>query len=380
MKTILITGGAGFIGQKLSFNLIKNGYKIRIYDNLSPQVHNGNDLPDYIKNHADIYEADIRDKDKLRQALVGVDCVVHFAAETGTGQSMYEIEKYFSVNVQGTATLVDLIQNDPAGKNIKKIIVASSRSIYGEGLYKCKVHGDFYPPKRNDIDVLNGNFDFHCKLCNERLLSFATPESAILNPISFYAITKQTQEEMILLFAKTKGINGFALRYQNVYGPGQSLKNPYTGILAVFSSLARSNMPLNIFEDGEESRDFIYIDDVVDATISAINFHQNFVGPLNIGSGTRTNVLTLAKKIKDYFLSQSPINISGEFRRGDIRHNSANIELAENLLNFKPKVNIDDGLKKFLDWVRNEKIDNLAYDKSIDELNKYNLLIKSTKQ
>ena len=373
---ILITGGAGFIGRHLALRLLKEGHQIRILDNFNPQIHEHEILPNNLKNHTEIIKADIRNRDAMKKALIGIDQLVHYAAETGTGQSMYDVERYFSVNVQGTATLIDLIQGDPCGKNISSIIVASSRSIYGEGLYHCDDHGNHYPSGRENKDILVGRFNFNCPYCKKEIISYPTPENATLNPLSFYAITKLTQEQSILLFAKNKGINSFALRYQNVYGPGQSLKNPYTGILAVFSTLARQNLSLNIFEDGKESRDFVYIDDVVEVTTRALNYRKNFVGALNVGFGEAESVLSLADKVKSFYNSQSEIKITGEYRKGDIRHNRADISRLLNVLKFKPKISVDEGIKSFLSWASNEPIYEIAYEKSIQELKNNHMFIK----
>jgi dTDP-L-rhamnose 4-epimerase len=374
---ILITGGAGFIGKHLATRLLEEGNEVRILDSFNSQIHECEDLPKFLQNNIDLVKGDIRNRDLLRKALKNINKVVHYAAETGTGQSMYDIEKYFDVNVQGTATLIDLMQNDQSGKDIDSVVVASSRSIYGEGLYRCKEHGDFYPLGRKDQDILEGQFDLICPECKKEMASYPTPESGKPNPLSFYAITKLTQEQAILLFAKNKGINGFALRYQNVYGPGQSLKNPYTGILAVFSSLARQNLPLNIFEDGMESRDFVYIDDVVEVTSRALNYKDRYVGSLNVGSGEAESVLSLAEKIKSFYRSNSPIKITGEYRKGDIRHNRADIEKLFNVLKFKPEISLKYGIDLFLRWANNEPIHQISYEKSIQELKDSQMLIKA---
>jgi len=374
-KTILITGGAGFIGRHLCVRLIKDGHRIRIIDNFNRQIHDNESLPEFIKNNVDLFQGDIRDKDLLKKALNNVQQVVHFASETGTGQSMYEVEKYFSTNVLGTAILLDLIQNDECGNRIESLVVASSRSIYGEGLYACKEHGHIYPLGRNHKDFLDGNFDPKCPHCGNNLKSLATTEDATLNPLSFYAITKLAQEQSILLAAKNKEINGFALRYQNVYGPGQSLKNPYTGILAIFSTLARQHLPINIFEDGVESRDFVYIDDVVEATVKCLSHNGSYIGPFNVGFGSAESVLSVANKIKGFHGSKSQINLTGDYRKGDIRHNYADIRLLKKIIGFAPQVPFEKGINFFLNWSKNEPIYNIKYSQSIQELKNSNMFI-----
>jgi dTDP-L-rhamnose 4-epimerase len=366
---VLITGGAGFIGQRTARALLLQGAKVRILDNFSQQIHTTESLPDDLKDHVEVIKADIRDRDALRRALPGVETVVHLAAETGTGQSMYEIDRYFSVNVQGTATLLDLLQNDECGKSLCSIVAASSRAVYGEGAYRCSAHGTVFPEQRTRERMSEGAFEPVCPTCESPVSLLPTPESAPFMPMSIYGLTKQVQEQAVLLFARTRGMNGFGLRYQNVYGPGQSLKNPYTGILAVFSNLARQNQGIEIYEDGLESRDFVYIDDVVEATIRSINFSGQFVGALNVGSGQGTSVQTVAQEIKAYFDSSSPIKTTGAFRMGDIRHSIADVSKLKQVLGFMPGVPFAQGLASFLNWAAEQpREDKAAYLRSVHEL------------
>jgi len=375
MKKILITGGAGFIGQRLARTLISTGSQVRIIDSFSPQIHAVNELPKDLACEVELIKADIRDREALKVALSGVDTVVHLAAETGTGQSMYEIDKYFSVNVQSTATLLDLLQNDLNGVAIRNLVVASSRAVYGEGAYLCKDHGTVYPDQRERQNLEVGNFEPLCPTCGANVSLMATPEVAPFKPMSFYGLTKQVQEQAILLFGQTHGINAFGLRYQNVYGPGQSLKNPYTGILAVFSNLARQNQPIEIYEDGNESRDFVYVDDIVEATARCVNFTGKFVGTLNVGSGKPTSVMTVAEEIKRYFGSTSSIGVTGKFRVGDIRHNIADVTRIQTLLDFTPKISFSEGLSRFLDWATQIPAeDKEAYIRSVSELSSRGLM------
>ncbi len=368
-KSILITGGAGFIGQHLTTRLLEMGFSVRVLDSFHPQIHANDTLPASLAGKVDLIKADIRDREAMRVALSDVDAVVHLAAETGTGQSMYEIDRYFSVNVQGTATLLDLLQNDNCAKNVRSIVVASSRAIYGEGAYQCVVHNTVYPDQRMYEEMVDGKFEPTCPQCGAQVSMLPTSEQAPFKPISMYGLTKQVQEQAVLMFARTRGINGFGLRYQNVYGPGQSLKNPYTGILAVFSNLARQNQPIEIYEDGEESRDFVYIDDVIEATVRSINYPGNFVGALNIGSGQATSVMTVAQEIKKFFNSKSAIGVTGAFRVGDIRHNIADVSLTNELLGFIPNVSFKQGLSNFLNWALDEPVeDKAAYTRSVNEL------------
>lgn len=367
--TILITGGAGFIGQRLARTLVSQGASVRILDNFNPQIHAEPKLAEDLVDCVELIAADVRDRLAMARALTGAHAVVHLAAETGTGQSMYEIERYFSVNVQGTATMLDLLQSQQCGNSLRVIVVASSRAVYGEGAYRCPSHGIVFPEQRTRKAMSSGHFEPICPQCSGSLSLLATPETAPFMPMSMYGLTKQVQEQAVLMFARTRGINGFALRYQNVYGPGQSLKNPYTGILAVFSNLARQHQPIEIYEDGFESRDFVYIDDVVEATRLSINFPGDYVGALNIGSGEPISVMTVAQRIRAHFASNSSIAVTGAFRVGDIRHNVAEVGLTKKVLGFVPATRFEEGLTSFLQWAETQpEQDKSAYLRSVSEL------------
>lgn len=371
---VLITGGAGFIGQKLAARLISAGISVRILDNFNPQIHSKSELPSALAKSVDLIRADIRDAGAIKHAMNDVDCLVHLAAETGTGQSMYEISRYFDVNVQGTAAILEYIQNiKPDG--LRNIVIASSRAVYGEGSYFCGEHKNIFPGERLKSNMCKQIYEPSCPICGAKVSLLPTSEASPFMPMSVYGLTKQVQEQATLMVAKNLGINAFALRYQNVYGPGQSLKNPYTGILAVFSNLARQNKDIEIYEDGLESRDFVYIDDVVDATMGAINYVGEFNGALNVGSGISTNVIKVATEIKKYFKSSSQINVTGDFRIGDIRHNIADITKIKKLLDFSPKFVFENGLKIFLDWATSQEITDISlYLKSISELQNHGLM------
>lgn len=376
-EMVLVTGGAGFIGSYLVARLLAAGYRVRVLDNLSPQVHTnvGSSL-DWLKsNNIEFINDSVLSVEALRKALEGVNVVVHLAAETGTGQSMYEISRYFEVNVQGTANLLDIIQNNRDASSVRSIVLASSRAIYGEGSYACSKHGIVYPESRSHESMSSGDFELNCPYCGIKLTFVETDENAPFRPLSTYGLTKQVQEQAVLMFAKTNKINGFAFRYQNVFGPGQSLKNPYTGILAVFSNLARQGEPIEVYEDGLESRDFVYIDDTVEATMRAIDYDDSYVGALNVGTGIAVPVLTVAQEINRYFGGKSEIKVSGAFRFGDIRHNKASTTRLESVLNFKPSTIFLDGLHKFLDWAENQQPeDKFAYRKSVLELQERGLM------
>ena len=369
MGKILITGGAGFIGSNLSLKLIEKGYDVTVFDNLSPQIHGeegDSSLFKSIEGKVNFIKGDVRIKEDWFSALKGMDVVVHLAAETGTGQSMYEVQKYVDTNINGTAILLDYLVNEK--HNIKKVVIASSRAIYGEGKYGCEEHGIVFPEERKELDLLAGNYEPHCPVCGTALKVVPTDENSKIHPSSLYGITKQNQEQMVLNICGSIGISAVAFRYQNVYGPGQSLKNPYTGILSIFSTQIRNGNNINIFEDGLESRDFVYIDDVVDATIKGIEYDSCSNEIFNVGFGEATTVLEVAETLKELYDSDIEINITGNFRLGDIRHNFADLSKIKEKLQFEPKFNFRNGVQKFVDWVKKQEINQDNYSQSIKEL------------
>jgi|TARA_B110000003_G_C16651264_1_gene534203 dTDP-L-rhamnose 4-epimerase len=375
MKKILITGGAGFIGSNLARRLFDNGYKVTILDNLSKQIHGENQnspLFNSVKNIATFIKGDVCCKEDWDKALIGQDAVVHLAAETGTGQSMYEISRYNEVNILGTTHLLDILANKQ--HSVKKIIIASSRSIYGEGKYICPQDGIVYPNDREVADMEKGKFNPICNNCGSILTLCATDENSKIHPSSIYGITKHQQEQMVLLMGKALKIPVVALRYQNVYGPGQSLSNPYTGILSIFSTRLLNGNDIDIYEDGLESRDFVYIDDVVSATILALEKevadHQVF----NVGSGVPTTVSKVANTLKSLYDSDVNISVSGKYRLGDIRHNYADLSKIENVLGFIPKFDFVTGLTFFVNWVKTQEVVEDNYDKSVAELRNKGLI------
>lgn len=369
MSKILITGGAGFIGSNLSLALINRGHEVVVLDNLSPQIHG--EIPEHsvllnsIIDKVKFIRGSITDVALLKQALLGVDVVVHFAAETGTGQSMYEIQRYVDVNIGGTAKLLDVLVNQ--SHQVKKVVIASSRSIYGEGKYNSQKYGIVFPVHRNDNDLQQGKFEVSYMDDNDLKL-LATSEDSKIHPSSVYGITKQNQEQMIMTVCPTIGIAPVAFRYQNVYGPGQSLSNPYTGILSIFSTQIRNNKSINIFEDGHESRDFVFIDDVVNATVLGIEQDEANGQIFNVGSGVATSVLKVAQTLIAKLGIDVDLNITGNYRLGDIRHNFADLTHIKNMLGFEPKHNFDTGISAFTNWVTQQEIKTSNYERSINEM------------
>ena len=369
-KNILITGGAGFIGSRLALSLVAKGHNVRVLDSLASQIHGAepesSPLFRSIQGKVEFFRGSVTSRDDLKKVLPGMDTVVHLAAETGTGQSMYAIQHYTDVNIGGTALLLDMIANEPFP--VKKIVVASSRAVYGEGKYHCSQHGTVSPFLREAKDMERGDFAVHCPLCGVPAQLVASDEETPVRPASVYGITKLTQEQMVLMVGKALGISALAFRYQNVYGPGQSLSNPYTGILSIFSTRIRNGSGINIFEDGKESRDFVFIDDVVAVTASGIEYPEPIVDVFNVGSGVATDVLTIANTLQDLLGAAVPVEISGQFRVGDIRHNVADLAKVRATLGFEPSVSIEEGLRQFVAWVKEEEVQVDRYEESLREL------------
>ncbi|WP_299568287.1 NAD-dependent epimerase/dehydratase family protein [uncultured Shewanella sp.] len=369
-KNVLITGGAGFIGSNLALKLLENGCNVTVLDNLSPQIH-GDDpelSPLYmsIKGKVRFIRGTVESREDWENSLIDIDTVVHLAAETGTGQSMYQIQRYSDVNIRASAIFLDLIANKEY--NITKMIIASSRSIYGEGKYRCSEHGIVYPNARVDLDMDSGDFNVKCPICSVDVELLATDEESKIHPSSIYGVTKQVQEQMFMITGQSAGIPTVSLRFQNVYGAGQSLSNPYTGILSIFSTRIKNDNDINIFEDGLESRDFVYIDDVVDSIVLSISRDEANYQIFNVGSGVCTSVMTVANSLKNIYNSNSEIKISENYRIGDIRHNVADLELIKSKLGFVPKVDFATGLEKFTSWVNQQEVQADLYESSIAEM------------
>lgn len=385
MERVLITGGAGFIGNAVVKELNKEKrFEIIVLDNFSEQIHGKHYENSYlyknIMNKCRIIKGDVRNKNDVEKALEGVDYIIHLAAETGTGQSMYEINRYTDVNIMGTSNLLDVILNKKL--KIKKIILSSSRSVYGEGMYYCKNHGIVVPMSRNIDDMKSGDFATKCPICCQDVELRPTTEECKLNPISYYAYTKLAQEKMLETMCPMMEIPYTIFRYQNVYGAGQSLNNPYTGILSIFSKLLLQNKPLNIFEDGEESRDFVHVSDVAAITCNAIKNLAMDYQHINVGCGESVTVREVATTFKEFYSSSSEINITGDFRKGDIRHNIADINKVKKLCGFEPGYNFRKGMEEFTSWVIEENsankllISDGEFERSLEEMKEREILIQ----
>ncbi|MGD9562037.1 MAG: NAD-dependent epimerase/dehydratase family protein [Pyrinomonadaceae bacterium] len=353
---ILVTGGAGFIGSHLVDALVQRGHRVRILDSIVEQVHGG-EVPGHLNPVAEFIRADVCDAEAVTKALDGIDVVYHEAAEVGVGQSMYEIVRYVKANDLGTAVLLEEMIKRPG--QFKKLVVASSMSIYGEGAYECGNCGERVDPfLRSDEQLAEHNWNFSCEKCGGELKPIGTPENKPLFPTSVYAVSKQDQEQYCLAVGRAYKIPTVAFRYFNVYGTRQALSNPYTGVCAIFSSrLLNDQRPL-IFEDGEQSRDFVHVSDIVQANLLALETDKGDFQTMNIGTGRATSVREIAELLAKGLGKQIGPEIVGKYREGDIRHCVADISSARELLGYEPKVALENGMEELLAWVSNQEADD----------------------
>jgi dTDP-L-rhamnose 4-epimerase len=350
-KEILITGGAGFIGSHLADELLAHGYRVRVLDAMLDQVHGDAKRPAYLHPDVDLIQGDVTDRRVVAAALRGVDAVYHFAARVGVGQSMYEIEQYTDTNDRGTAVLMETLINQP----VERLVVASSMSVYGEGLYQ-----------RQDGTVVEGKDRSLWQLAvgkwevlgpsGEILLPLPTPEMKTPSLASVYALSKYVQEQMCHIVGRAYNIPTVALRFFNVYGTRQALSNPYTGVLAIFASRLLNDRPPLIYEDGLQKRDFVNVRDVVRACRLAIETPGIAGETFNVGSGNAYTVRELAERMAAV-LNKTEIvpQITGKYRAGDIRHCFADITKARQLLDYQPEVTLEDGLRELVGWLGGQR-------------------------
>lgn len=353
-KNVLVTGGAGFIGSHLVDALVEKGHNVRILDNLDPQVH-GQDrlLPDYLNAEAEFICGDVRDRDVLEQALERVEVVFHHAAAVGIGQSMYQIRRYIDVNTLGTATLLDVLAN--GRHRTEKLLIASSMSVYGEGKYSCEECGVVFPILRSSAQLSAREWAMKCPSCGCTVRSLPTDEGKPLKPTSTYAVSKRDQEELCLCIGRAYGIPTVALRYFNVYGPRQSLSNPYTGVVAIFASRVLNGMPPIIYEDGQQSRDFVHVSDIVQANLLAMESEKANYQVFNVGTGRPVTIVHIAEMLCEMLNSCVSPQITGQYRAGDIRHCYADVSKIEDVAGSAPKVQFADGIMGLLDWFREQQ-------------------------
>jgi dTDP-L-rhamnose 4-epimerase len=362
MKT-LVTGGAGFIGSHLVRTLLDRGDEVVVLDLLEPQVHGDTevDLPDGVE----LLVGDVGEPAVVDRALEGVDQVVHLAAAVGVGQSMYEIARYTELNTMATARFLErLVEARPL---IQRLVVASSMSIYGEGEYECEEHGSVAPPPRTEDQLLARAWELECPTCRGTLRPVGTSEAKALNPTSIYAITKRDHEEMCLVTGAAYGIPSVALRFFNVYGPGQALSNPYTGVAAIFASRLLNGKAPMIFEDGRQSRDFTHVSDIVQGILLALESESAVGHALNLGTGRATSVDVVARVLADGMgVDLEPIR-NYQYRAGDIRHCFAEPSRARELLGFEAEVGFEEGMTELVAWLEDqEALDRI--DRATSEL------------
>ncbi|MBN1493567.1 MAG: GDP-mannose 4,6-dehydratase [Candidatus Omnitrophica bacterium] len=350
MTTILVTGGAGFIGSHLVDALIERGDAVTVFDNLEPQVHGESGAPPaYLNPNARFIKGDVCDGEALKDVIAGHEVIFHQAARVGVGQSMYQIARYMETNTQGTANLFDIVVNNYKD-TIKKIVVASSMSIYGEGLYICSSCGDIVAGLRSDDQMAKGHWEQICPLCGKDVKPSQTPESKPLDATSVYALSKKDQEELTLMLGKNYGIPTVALRYFNVYGPRQALSNPYTGVCAIFSARLKNDNPPIIYEDGLQSRDFVSVYDIVAANILAMEKDEANYQSFNIGTGKATTILDIANVLARLYGKTITPLIERKYRAGDIRHCVADITKAKKILGYTPRVRFEKGMEDLVAW------------------------------
>ncbi len=346
---VLVTGGAGFIGSHLVETLLARGARVRVLDTLDPQVHgSGCTVPRWLPDQVEFLHGSVTDREMVAQALQGVRAVVHLAAVVGVGQSMYEVERYVRNNVQGTAVLLDALVNE--GYPVARLVVASSMSIYGEGRYRCRACGPVAPGLRPLSQLRGRLWEMRCPSCRASVEGVPTDEDKPVMPTSVYAVTKRDQEELCLCVGRAYNIPTVALRLFNVYGPRQSLSNPYTGIGAIFASRLLNDQPPLIFEDGRQSRDFIHVSDVAEAFCLAMDKTEVADVALNVGTGRPTTVAQMADLISAAVGSTRKAEIVEKSREGDIRHCVADNAKARSLLGFLPKVSLEEGIADLAHW------------------------------
>jgi dTDP-L-rhamnose 4-epimerase len=345
MDTILVTGGAGFIGSHLADELLERGYGVRVLDALTEQVHGGVERPDYLSEDVELIVGDMRDRGLVREAVDGADAVVHLAARVGVGQSMYELAEYVGANSHGTAILLEALLDRP----VRKLLVASSMSIYGEGAYEPAPAAE-----RTKADLEARRWEPR-GANGEGLTPLPTPETKPPANSSVYALTKYDQERMCLVFGDAYDVPTVALRFFNAYGPRQALSNPYTGVLAIFASRLLNGRPPLVYEDGAQRRDFVHVKDVARACVLALERDGADGRAVNVGSGRSVTVVEIARKLGDVLDVEIEPEVTGKFRTGDIRHCFADITLARELLGFEPQVELEDGMAELAEWLATQR-------------------------
>jgi dTDP-L-rhamnose 4-epimerase len=376
IKTVLVTGGAGYIGSHLVDALVAREYRVTVLDNLEPQVHRSGTWPSYANANARYVRGDVRDRAVFEPLVLASDAVVHFGAAVSVGQSMYQVDRYVDVNTRGTALLLDILVNTT--HHVQKVLVASSIGVYGEGAYRCAVHGAVAPTIRPEAQLAARDWEQRCPACGEHVMSIPTPEDKALYRDNIYSMTKYHQEEMVLLIGKTYSIPSVAPRFFNVYGPRQSLSNPYAGVAAIWLSRLLNDRQPMVFEDGGQLRDFVSIHDVVDCLVLMLETPGADFLPVNVGSGETVSILEIARTLNRILGKSIEPQITQTGRKFDIRHNTADITRARTALGYRPKVSLADGMSELVEWAKTTPdVANDFFDKALDELQQKGLLVKS---
>jgi len=346
-KRALVTGGAGLIGSHVADLLRRKGWSVRVLDNLEPQTHRKG-KPAWIADDAEFIEGDVVDRETITSALRDIDVVFHQAAYGGY---MPDIAKYVRVNSFGTAQMLEIIreQNLP----VKKIVVASSQAVYSEGAATCPEHGLVFPDVRPVEQLKEGDWSVHCPICQAVTISAPTPERAPVGGETVYGLTKIDQEKLVLLWGKQIGIPTVALRYSCTYGPRQSIFNPYTGVIAIFCTRLLNDLPPVLYEDGEQTRDFSFVEDVAQANLLAAESDKLDGLPVNVGSGQGVSIRQVAEQISDALDIHIPPEVNGEFRPGEMRHLTSGTERVRDA-GYAPQVDLATGIRRYLDWIRQQ--------------------------
>jgi dTDP-L-rhamnose 4-epimerase len=366
-ERVLITGGAGFVGSHLADALAGDGHEVTLFDNLEPQVHGeGARRPAYLDPAHRLEPGDVRDADALAPLVRQADVVFHLAAMVGVGQSMYQVRRYTDVNAMGMATLLEILATDRG--RVKKLLVASSMSIYGEGAYQCPICGPVAPRLRPVAQLKRAEWEVRCARCGSELRPMPTGEDKPLYPTSIYAITKRDHEEMAIAFGQAYELPAVALRFFNIYGSRQALNNPYTGVAAIFSGRMLSGHAPVIYEDGQQLRDFVHVSDVVQACCLAMDHAAADYQVLNVGTGQPISVLQVGELLARELGWSGGFQILGKFRAGDIRHCFADTTRIRELLGYQPRHRFQDGVRELVAWVAHQQglqVDSVEADRQL---------------